>query len=189
MTLEQDFNEKYQELINSYNAIWKDFKIPNFNMFSPYFQLEQDQKQFQDLFALFLKFHSSIINYLVQVNQTYLKSIKELKSKHPDLPNFQSEDEVKEYKNIAIDVFEEYFTKLFQSNEFSITISELLSNYSSFGKLLGNAFNSYLKTLNLPNRSEIDLILRDMQELKRDVHKLEKNLDLIMSEEKEVVLK
>lgn len=189
MTVEQDFNKKYQELINSYNAIWKDFKIPNFNMFSPYFQFEQDQKQFQDLFALFLKFHGSIINYMVQVNQTYLKSIKELQSKHPELPNFQSEDEMKKYKNIAIDVFEDSFTKLFQSNEFSIAVSELLSNYSSFGKLLGNAFNDYLKSMNLPNRSEIDTILRDMQELKRDVHRLRKNLDLIMSEEKEIVLK
>jgi hypothetical protein len=158
-------------------------------LISPYFQIEQDQKEFQDLFALFLKFQSSIINYLTQVNQTYLTSIRELQSKHPDITNFQSEEEVKIYKNIAIDVFEESFTRLFQSNEFSVTVSEIFSNYSSFGKMLGNAFNNYLKTLNLPNRTEIDLILKDMQELKREVHKLRKNLDLIMSEEREVVLK
>lgn len=189
MASDQEFNKKYEELINSYNTIWKDFlKLPATGQSNQFIRtFEEDQKKFQDLLSLCSKFQSNILNYWMQVNQTYVKSITELQSKKPELPDFQSEEEVKKYKNLTIDVFEKYFTQLFQSKEFSVTTSELLSNYSSFTHILGNAFDNYFKLLNLPNRDEIDMILKDMQELKREVYKLRKNLDLIMSEEKLVV--
>jgi len=189
MVSDQEFNKKYEELINSYNSIWKDFlKLPVTGQSNQFIRtFEEDQKKFQDLLSLCSKFQSNILNYWMQVNQTYVKSIAELQSKKPELPDFQSEEEVKKYKNLTIDVFEKYFTQLFQSKEFSVTTSELLSNYSSFTHILGNAFDNYFKLLNLPNRDEIDMILKDMQELKREVYKLRKNLDLIMSEEKLVV--
>ena len=189
MTSDQEFNKKYEELLSSYNSIWKDFlKLPTTgpsNQFIRTFQA--DQKKFQDLLSLYSRFQSNILNYWIQVNQTYVKSITELQSKNPELPNFHSEDELKKYKNLTIDIFEKYFTQLFQSKEFSVTTSELLSNYSSFTHMLENAFDNYLKLLNLPNRDEIDIVLKDMQELKREVYKLRKNIDLIMSEEKLVV--
>jgi len=189
MASDQEFNKKYEELINSYNAIWKDFlKLPVTGQSNQFIRkFEEDKKKFQDLLLLCSKFQSNILNYWTQVNQTYVKSIAELQSKKPELPDFQSEEEVKKYKNLTIDVFEKYFTQLFQSKEFSVATSELLSNYSSFTHVLGNAFDNYFKLLNLPNRDEIDMILKDMQELKREVYKLRKNLDLIMSEEKLVV--
>src|SRR5574339_611703 len=189
MASDQEFNKKYEELINSYNTVWKDFlKLPATGQSNQFIRtIEEDQKKFQDLLSLCSKFQSNILNYWMQVNQTYVKSIAELQSKKPELPDFQSEEEVKKYKNLTIDVFEKYFTQLFQSKDFSVTTSELLSNYSSFTHILGNAFDNYFKLLNLPNRDEIDMILKDMQELKREVYKLRKNLDLIMSEEKLVV--
>ena len=189
MASDQEFNKKYEELINSYNTIWKDFlKLPATGQSNQFIRtFEEDQKKFQDLLSLCSKFQSNILNYWMQVNQTYVKSITELQSKKPELPDFQSEEEVKKYKNLTIDVFEKYFTQLFQSKEFSVTTSDLLSNYSSFTHILGNAFDNYFKLLNLPNRDEIDMILKDMQELKREIYKLRKNLDLIMSEEKLVV--
>jgi len=189
MASDQEFNKKYEELINSYNAIWKDFlKLPVTGQSNQFIRkFEEDKKKFQDLLLLCSKFQSNLLNYWMQVNQTYVKSIAELQSKKPELPDFQSEEEVKKYKNLTIDVFEKYFTQLFQSKEFSVATSELLSNYSSFTHVLGNAFDNYFKLLNLPNRDEIDMILKDMQELKREVYKLRKNLDLIMSEEKLVV--
>ena len=189
MASDQEFNKKYEELINSYNTIWKDFlKLPATGQSNQFIRtFEEDQKKFQDLLSLCSKFQSNILNYWMQVNQTYVKSITELQSKKPELPDFQSEEEVKKYKNLTIDVFEKYFTQLFQSKEFSVATSELLSNYSSFTHVLGNAFDNYFKLLNLPNRDEIDMILKDMQELKREIYKLRKNLDLIMSEEKLVV--
>ena len=189
MASNQEFNRKYEELINSYNTIWKDFlKLPVSGQSNQFIRtFEEDQKKFQDLLSLCSKFQSNILNYWMQVNQTYVKSVTELQSKKPELPDFQSEEEVKKYKNLTIDIFEKYFTQLFQSKEFSVTTSELLSNYSSFTQILGNAFDNYFKLLNLPNRDEIDMILKDMQELKREVYKVRKNLDLIMSEEKLVV--
>lgn len=189
MASDQEFNKKYEELINSYNTVWKDFlKLPATGQSNQFIRtFEEDQKKFQDLLSLCSKFQSNILNYWMQVNQTYVKSIAELQSKKPELPDFQSEEDVKKYKNLTIDVFEKYFTQLFQSKEFSVATSELLSNYSSFTHVLGNAFDNYFKLLNLPNRDEIDMILKDMQELKREIYKLRKNLDLIMSEEKLVV--
>ncbi len=189
MASDQEFNKKYEELINSYNTIWKDFlKLPMAGKSNQFIRtFEENQKMFQDLLSLCSRFQSNILNYFIQVNQTYVKSIAELQSKKPELPDFQSEEEVKKYKNLTIDVFEKYFTQLFQSKEFSVTTSELLSNYSSFTHILGKAYDNYFKLLNLPNRDEIDMILKDMQDLKREVYKLRKNLDLIMSEEKLVV--
>lgn len=189
MASDQEFNKKCGELINSYNAIWQDFlKLPVGGQSNQFIRtFEEEKKKFQDLFSLCSKFQSNLLNYWMQLNQTYVKSIAELQSKKPELPDFQSEEEVKKYKNFTIDVFEKYFTQLFQSKEFSVATSELLSNYSSFTHVLGNAFDNYFKLLNLPNRDEIDMILKDMQELKREIYKLRKNLDLIMSEEKLVV--
>lgn len=108
------------------------------------------------------------------MNQTAVQAFVNL-SKKQKFPDFSSIEGIKQYQNLVIDIYETSFTSLFQSKDFSIIVSDLMNNYSEFKKFIENISNESLKNLNLPNRSEIDFMLKDLQELKRDVNKLKKN--------------
>jgi hypothetical protein len=58
--------------------------------------------------------------------------------------------------------------------------------YSEYSKILKNISNPYLASLNLSSKDDIDVLLKDVQELKREVRDLRKSIDIIMSEDNQV---
>jgi hypothetical protein len=49
---------------------------------------------------------------------------------------------------------------------------------------LRNISNTYLLSLNLSSKDDVDILLKDIQEMKREVRDLRKNIDILMSEDK-----
>ena len=73
---------------------------------------------------------------------------------------------------------------MFQSEAFGVLISDLMGTYSEYNKLLRNISNAYLLSLNLSSKDDVDILLKDIQEMKREVRDLRKNIDILMSEDK-----
>jgi hypothetical protein len=61
-----------------------------------------------------------------------------------------------------------------------------MAAYSEYNKLLRNISNPYLLSLNLSSKDDVDILLKDMQELKREVRNLRKSIDIILSEDNQV---
>lgn len=136
-----------------------------------------EQVNFLDLFPIFTKLQLNFFNYCMFMSQTYIKAIMNLSKKQKFL-GFNSNEEIKQYQNLVIDVYEDAFTSLFQNKDFSIIVSDLMNNYLDFKNFFENISNDYLKKFNLLNRDEMDLLLKDLRDLKRDVNKLKKNSNL-----------
>jgi len=82
------------------------------------------------------------------------------------------------YRKIMIDALEESFTGLFNSSEFAIVYGKLLNNQMDALKLVQTLAEKNLKVLNLPTRSEMDMLSRDVHDLKKNVHDLRNKLEL-----------
>ena len=96
--------------------------------------------------------------------------------KHPRNNTTQKQNP-KNYRNIAIDAFEDAFTGLFGSDEFGVIYGKLVRDQLDLSKHLQNIAEQNFKALNLPTRSEIDEISKDIHELKRTVRNMKKNLE------------
>jgi hypothetical protein len=123
------------------------------------------------------------LNYISQINKTYAEALDKLPSKDIKY-TIESEQDLKKYRNILIGTLEDSFTNLFQSKEFGMLVSDIMSTYSEYNKLLRNISNTFLLPLNLSNKDDIDIILKDMQELKREVRDLKKTMNIIIKEDK-----
>ena len=125
------------------------------------------------------------LNYVTQINKTYTEALDKLPPNKSEY-SLQSEQDIKKYRSFLLGTLEESFTNLFQSREFGTLVSDLMGAYSEYSKILKNISNPYLASLNLSSKDDIDVLLKDVQELKREVRDLRKSIDIIMSEDNQV---
>ena len=123
------------------------------------------------------------LNYATQINKTYTEALDKIPPNNPEY-SLESEQDIKKYRSFLLGTLEDSFTKLFQSEEFGVLISDLMGIYSEYNKLLRNISNTYLLSLNLSSKDDVDILLKDIQEMKREVRDLRKNIDILMSEDK-----
>ena len=111
------------------------------------------------------------------MSNTYSKGMKEIGEKTSE-KQYGSKADPKNYRNIAIDAFEDAFTDLFGSEEFGVIYGKLLTDQLDLYKHLQNIAEQNFKSLNLPTRSEIDEISKDIHELKRTIRDMKKKLEI-----------
>jgi hypothetical protein len=84
-----------------------------------------------------------------------------------------------QFRMILIDAFEDAFTSLFTSKEFAKAYNEVSSNQIELVNCVHRIFEKNLETLRLPTRSELDVILEDINELKRNIRDMRKELESV----------
>lgn len=187
MSYQENCDIPFEEVLKKYQEFWK--KFTNIPKYSPFSLLEESSnigKNLQDLLIVSSKMQYFTLNYISQMNKTYAEALDKLPSKDIKYA-IESEQDLKKYRNILIGTLEDSFTNLFQSKEFGMLVSDIMSTYSEYNKLLKNISNTFLQSLNFSNKDEIDIILKEMQELKRQVRDLRKTMDIIVSEDKKIV--
>jgi Poly(R)-hydroxyalkanoic acid synthase subunit (PHA_synth_III_E) len=127
-------------------------------------------------------------DYWTQMNNAYLRAVEQVADRmhngnqnqqqyhSKDKPGRSPKEDMEEYRKTIIDAFEEAFTDLFSSNDFGIINSNLISSQLDVLKHLQNIAEKNFKTLNLPTRSELDEISKDVHELKREIHDIKKKI-------------
>jgi hypothetical protein len=186
VSFQENSNIPFEDVLEKYQEFWKKFyNIPKFSPFSLTEETSNVVQNLQELVIITSKIQYFNSNYLTQINKTYSEALDKLPPNKSEYP-LQSEQDIKKYRSFLLGTLEESFTNLFQSREFGTLVSDLMGAYSEYSKILKNISNPYLASLNLSSKDDIDVLLKDVQELKREVRDLRKSIDIIMSEDNQV---
>ena len=118
------------------------------------------------------------------MNNAYVKAMNEIAERAPvkrynfnDNNYNNAKTDLESYRNIAIDAFENAFTELFGSKEFGSTYAKVLDSQLALSKNLQNIAENNSKIFNLPTRSEVDEIIKDIHDLKKTIRDMKRDLD------------
>jgi Poly(R)-hydroxyalkanoic acid synthase subunit (PHA_synth_III_E) len=154
---------------------WTEFiKMPTIG---PFHAFSQDFTSYaQDLLSLsqtILNAQTNLNEYWKLINMAYVQATKEVLERAPKKLN--SKEDLEQYRNITINAFEDAFTNLFSSKEFSVAYGKVSDDVLDLFKKMQKFAEKNLKVLNLPTRDEMDQILKDIHDLKRTIHDMKKN--------------
>ena len=184
LSFQENSGIPFEEILKKYQDLWQKFyNVPKFSPFALSEETSNLVKNLQDLLLVTSKMQYFTLNYATQINKTYTEALDKIPPNNPEY-SLESEQDIKKYRSFLLGTLEDSFTKLFQSEEFGVLISDLMGTYSEYNKLLRNISNTYLLSLNLSSKDDVDILLKDIQEMKREVRELRKNMDILMSEDK-----
>ena len=186
ISFQENSSIPFEEVLKKYQDFWKKFyNVPKFSPFSLTDEASNVMKNLQDILLVTSKMQYYTLNYVTQINKTYTEALDKIPPNKSEY-SIESEQDLKKYRSFLLGTLEESFTNLFQSKEFGVLISDLMGTYSEYNKLFRNISNTYLLPLNLSSKDDVDVLLKDMQELKREVRDLRKSIDIIMSEDNRI---
>ena len=118
-----------------------------------------------------LEFNKFVTEYYKQLSETWTNAQKKVNLKSPDVPH--DVEQMESFKRIWIDIFDNDFTELFDSEKFGENYGKLVSKELELTKHWNNISNVILQSVNLPSKEEIDEVYKEMHSLKKRVTKLE----------------
>jgi hypothetical protein len=118
------------------------------------------------------EFNTRLSAYYKQLNDTWNEAQKEYSRKVPELPN--DTENMEASKRIWIDIFENYFTRLFDSAEFSENFGKLVTSELEIAKHWNNMTATLLESANMPTKKDMDEVYKELHSLRKRVAKLEK---------------
>lgn len=121
------------------------------------------------------EFNSRLSTYYKQLADTWNDAQKEYSRKVPELPN--DVENMEASKRIWIDMFENYFTKLFDSSEFAENFGKLVTSELEIAKHWNNMTSALLESANMPTKKDMDEVYQELHSLRKRISKLEKITD------------
>ena len=118
-----------------------------------------------------LEFNKYLTEYYKQLSETWSIAQKKVNQKIPEVP--QDVEHLEAYKRIWIDMFDNDFTELFDSERFGENYGKLISKELELTKHWTNISNVILQSANLPSKEEIDEVYKELHALKKRVIRLE----------------
>lgn len=116
-------------------------------------------------------FNKFVTEYYKQLSETWSDAQKKVNLKIPDVPH--DVEQMESFKRIWIDIFDNDFTELFDSEKFGENYGNLVSKELELTKHWNNISNVILQSANLPSKEEIDEVYKEMHALKKRVTRLE----------------
>ena len=121
-----------------------------------------------------LEFNQFLTEYYKQLADTWNVAQKKVNQKTPGIP--QDVEQLDAFKRIWIDIFDNDFTELFDSEKFGENYGKLVSKELELTKHWTNISNVKLQSANLPSKEEIDEVYKELHILKKRVTRLETEL-------------
>ncbi|MFB5604657.1 MAG: poly(R)-hydroxyalkanoic acid synthase subunit PhaE [Nitrosarchaeum sp.] len=118
-----------------------------------------------------MEFNKFVTEYYKQLSETWAEAQKKVNLKSPDVPH--DVEQMESFKRIWIDIFDNDFTELFDSEKFGENYGKLVSKELELTKHWNNISNVILQSANLPSKAEIDEVYKELHALKKRVTKLE----------------
>ena len=118
-----------------------------------------------------MEFNKHLTEYYKQLTDTWMESQKKVNFKAPEIPNDAEQYEA--YKRVWIDIFDNDFTELFDSEKFGKNYGKLVANELELTKHWNSIMNVMLKSANLPNKEELDEVYKELHILRKRISKLE----------------
>lgn len=167
-----------QEQMNKMFSFWTDvMKLPTIG---PMYAFSKDVSSYANDFVslgkVMAELKTNMDSYWALVSTAYSKAMKETMERAPK--QLMTKDDFENYRRAAIEAFEDAFTELFASAEFSTVYGKMFSSHLDVSRAVQSIAEKNFKMLNLPTRSEVDDILKDVAELKRSVRDLKRSLEI-----------
>lgn len=120
-------------------------------------------------------FNVYMTQYYKQLVDTWTEAQKkvDIKAGKPSDPS-----EYDKYKRVWIDVFDNDFTELFDSEKFGANYGKMVSEELELAQHWNNIASIVLKSANVPSRKEMDEIYQEINSLRRRVASLESALNI-----------
>ena len=120
-----------------------------------------------------IEFNKRLTEYYKQLSDTWVEAQKRVNKKIPEIP--QDMEHLDASKRVWIDIFENDFTQLFDSQKFSENFGKLISSELELSKHWNNMLSTLLETANVPTKNDIDEIYKELHSLRKRISKLEKD--------------
>jgi len=130
---------------------------------------------FVTLGKVMVELKNNMESYWSLVNAVYARAVRDTVQRAP--MQLTTKGDFENYRRAAIEVFEDAFTALFTSSEFSEVYGKLFGSQLNVSKVMQSIAEKNFKTLNLPTRSEVDEMLKDIMELKRTVRDIKRSAE------------
>ena len=118
------------------------------------------------------EFNTRLSTYYKQLTDTWNEAQKEYSRKVPELPN--DTEHMEASKRVWIDIFENYFTRLFDSTDFAENFGKLVTSELEIAKHWNNMTSTMLESANMPTKKDMDEVYKELHSLRKRVAKLEK---------------
>jgi class III poly(R)-hydroxyalkanoic acid synthase PhaE subunit len=113
--------------------------------------------------------------YWSLMTEAHTRAMKEMIERAPK--QLATKEDFENYRRVAIEVFEDTFTELFTSPQFSEVYGKLFGSQLNLSRSMQSIVEKNFKMLNLPTRSEVDVILKEIMELKRTMRDLRRSVE------------
>src|SRR3712207_6503560 len=153
--------EFMQEQINRIFEFWNGtLKLPTIG---PTYAFSKDFSSFANDFVTLgkamIELKGNMDSYWLLLSKAYTRAVKDTAERAP--MQMATKEDFEKYRRAAIEAFEDNFTDLFTSSEFSEVHGRLFGSQLNVSRGLQSIIEKNLKILNLPTRSEVDEILKD----------------------------
>ena len=120
-----------------------------------------------------IEFNNKLIEYYKQLSDTWNEAQKRFNTKVPEIPN--DVEHIESSKRVWIDIFENAFTQLFDSEKFGENFGKLISSELELSKHWNNMIAVLLEAANMPTKNDLNEIYKELHLLRKRVSKLEKS--------------
>jgi poly[(R)-3-hydroxyalkanoate] polymerase subunit PhaE len=177
ITEEDEQQKRMTQVINN----WSDLlKLPTIGPFYAFSQEADPYVQgFQNIIQALLKLQIDLSEYWSIMKNAYSIALKETTDKAPR--HYNTKEDFENYRKVAIEAFEDAFTGLFISKEFPKVYSKVSNDQMDLLKYIQKLIENSFQSLNLPTRSEINELTKDIHYLKRNVRDLKQELDEVQT--------
>lgn len=159
---EYDIFEKWKKLQN----------FPTLGMFSAFTRDYNEYVQdIVELNQILMDLQKYMSNYWLQMSKTQFQAIGNVILKSRSDPKLNNPDSER-FRLLVIDAFEECYSALFSSKEFAVAYNKVYSKQLDFVNYINKLVEKNLNLLNIPTRSELDEILKDLQEMKQTLRNI-----------------
>ena len=170
-TAKQDSQEdRMAQLINNWSELLKLPTIGPFHAFSQ--EIDPYLQGMLSINQTLLKLQVDLNEYWSHMKNAYSNALKETTDRAPK--TFNTKEDFENYRKVIIEAFEDAFTTLFTSEEFPRVYNKVSNDQMELLRSIQQLIENSLQTLNLPTRSEINELAKDIHSLKRDIRNLKK---------------
>jgi Poly(R)-hydroxyalkanoic acid synthase subunit (PHA_synth_III_E) len=152
---------------------WK--KLQNFPTLGMFNALTKDYNEYlEDILELnriLMDLQKYMSNYWLQMSKTQFHAIGNVLLKSRSDPTLNDPDSER-FRLLVIDAFEEAYSSLFSSKEFAVAYNEVYSKQLDFVNYVNKIVERNLNLLNIPTRTELDEVLKDLQEMKKTLRNI-----------------
>lgn len=171
--------EQASKMFDAWLEVMKAPTIGPFYAFSK--NLESYASDLANLGKILTELGANSGKYWSLVNEAYVKAYKETGSRAPK--EIASKEQFETFRRVMIEAFENSFTGLFDSKEFALVYGKLFSGQMDVLKSVQNIVEKNAAALNLPTRSELDEMLKDIHQIKKDIRELRQRRQEVSDDE------